>query len=113
MGGSQPFSQDSVHAEDYPLFLRVVKSLFYKFVEKTSSDCKEKCLDEFYCTRIIYWNHNYHSSTNENLNDNAPSDEEDIREIVQETSQNIFNSTRERITENVLLKCYNFFLVPM
>jgi hypothetical protein len=32
-----------------------VKDLFYKFVDSTAKVCKEKCMDEFYSTRTIYW----------------------------------------------------------
>jgi len=103
--------QDSVSAEDYPHFVHSVKSLFYKFVDKTASACKEKCMDEFYCTRIIYWNQKFYDQ--KKLPELNGADEEEIREIVSESSQDIFNNTRERIAENVLLKCYNYFLVPM
>ena len=115
-GGQNSFGmginpQDSVAAEDYPHFVHHVKSLFYKFVDKTAAACKEKCMDEFYCTRIVYWNQKFNSQ--HKLPDIQGADEEDLREIVHEAAQEIFNNTRERIAENVLLKCYNYFLVPM
>jgi hypothetical protein len=40
-------------------------------------------------------------------------DQEDTKTAVVNLATDIFNELRDRITKNVLLKFYNFFLVPM
>jgi len=95
----------------YPYFTYHVKDLFNKFVESTAKQCKEKCLDEFYSTRTIYWD-----LTSEFSNRNLPlerNDQEDTKKQVINLSTELFNELRDRITRNVMLKFYNFFLVPM
>lgn len=63
-------------------------------------------MDEFYCTKLIYWEH---AKSGEIL----PSSEKDSKKFVETLSRKLFNEIRQRITKNVLLKCYNFFLVPL
>jgi len=97
--------------EHYPYFTYHVKDLFNKFVENTAKVCKEKCMDEFYSTRTIYWD-----LTSEYSDRNLPldrNDGEDTKTAVVNLSTELFNELRDRITKNVLLKFYNFFLVPM
>jgi hypothetical protein len=95
----------------YPYFTYHVKDLYYKFVDMSSKLCKEKCMDEFYSTRTIYWD-----LTSEYVDRNLPlerTDQEDTKTAVVNLSTDIFNELRDRITKNVLLKFYNFFLVPV
>eukprot|EP01118_Nematostelium_gracile_P015485 TRINITY_DN6219_c0_g1_i1.p1 TRINITY_DN6219_c0_g1~~TRINITY_DN6219_c0_g1_i1.p1 ORF type:complete len:824 (-),score=312.45 TRINITY_DN6219_c0_g1_i1:78-2549(-) len=95
----------------YPYFTYHVKDLFFKFVDNTAKICKEKCMDEFYSTRTIYW-----ELTSENPEKNLPlerNDLDDTKTAVVTLATNIFNDSRDRITRNVLFKFYNFFLVPM
>jgi len=95
----------------YPYFTYHVKDLFYKFVDVTAKTCKEKCMDEFYSTRTIYW-----ELTSEYADRNLPlerNDQDDTKTAVVKLATDIFNLLRDRITSNVLLKFYNFFLVPM
>jgi hypothetical protein len=96
--------------ERYPYFTYHVKDLYNKFVEHTARTCKEKCLDEFYSTRTILWDFTEYADKNMPLERN---DSEDTRGAVVQLSTELFNSIRDRITKNVLLKFYNFFLVPM
>jgi hypothetical protein len=44
-----------IHIEDYPYFTHSVKEIYFKFVDQTAATCKAKCIDEFHCTRLIYW----------------------------------------------------------
>jgi len=95
----------------YPYFTYHVKDLYFKFVELTAKICKEKCMDEFYSTRTIYWD-----LTSDYADRNLPlerNDNEDVKTAVVNLSTDLFNELRDRITKNVLLKFYNFFLVPM
>jgi hypothetical protein len=41
--------------DEYPFFIHAVKDLYFKFVDETAESCKKKCKDEFYSTRLIYW----------------------------------------------------------
>jgi len=94
----------------YPFFTYHVKDLYYKYVDLTAKVCKEKCMDEFYSTRTIYWD------LTEYADRPLPtdrSDQEDTKTAVVNLSTDLFNEIRDRITKNVLLKFYNFFLVPM
>jgi len=68
-------------------------------------------MDEFYSTRTIYWD-----LTSEYADRSMPlerNDLEDTKAAVVHLSTELFNELRDRITKNVLLKFYNFFLVPM
>ena len=95
----------------YPYFTYHVKDVFYKFVDGAAKTCREKCLDEFYSTRTIYWD-----ITESNLQGDLPQDRGDAansQAAVDKLSTSAFEKIRERITTNVLLKFYNFFLVPV
>jgi hypothetical protein len=94
----------------YPYFTYHVKDLFNKYVEHTARVCKEKCMDEFYSTRTILWDFTEFADKSLPLERN---DQEDTRTSVVQLATELFNSLRDRITKNVLLKLYNFFLVPM
>ena len=39
----------------YPFFTYHVKDLYIKFVDRTAKVVQQKCLDEFYGTRTIFW----------------------------------------------------------
>jgi len=102
------FSKD---IDRFPYFTYHVKDLYGKFVDTTAKMCKEKCMDEFYNTRTIYWD-----ITSEYTDRNLPlerNDQEDTRVAVVKLTTDLFNQLRDRISKNVLLKFYNFFLVPM
>lgn len=97
--------------ERYPFFIYHVKDLFNKFIERAAKICKEKCMDEFYSTKTIYWD-----LTSEYADRNLPlerNDQDDVKQAVVSLSTKLFAELRDRITKNVLLKFYNFFLVPM
>jgi len=95
----------------YPYFTYHVKDLYFKFVDNAAKICKEKCLDEFYSTKTIYWD-----LTSEYSDRQLPlerNDLEDTKTAVVHLATELFSELRDRITRNVLLKFYNFFLVPM
>jgi len=103
-------SIDMDNIDQYPYFTHHVKDLYYKFIEQTAKVCKEKCLDEFYSTRTIYW------ELTEHPDQSLPhlrNDHQDTKAAVDHLATQLFDSIRVRITKNVLLKFYNFFLVPM
>eukprot|EP01116_Phalansterium_solitarium_P012696 TRINITY_DN2920_c0_g3_i1.p1 TRINITY_DN2920_c0_g3~~TRINITY_DN2920_c0_g3_i1.p1 ORF type:complete len:831 (+),score=329.51 TRINITY_DN2920_c0_g3_i1:129-2621(+) len=97
--------------KSYPYFTYNVKDLYNKFVEQTAKACKDKCLDEFYSTRTIYWDYT-ESASNKALSLER-TDQDDLKTAVVDLSTQLFLKQRERITKNVMLKFYNFFLVPI
>jgi len=100
--------------DEYPFFTHAVKDLYFKFVEETAESCKKKCRDEFYSTRLIYWElTNLHSKMPAIKEGKADSNSEDTKKAVIQLATATFNSIRERIAKNIALKSYNFFLVPM
>eukprot|EP01092_Planopodium_desertum_P009917 TRINITY_DN4335_c0_g2_i5.p1 TRINITY_DN4335_c0_g2~~TRINITY_DN4335_c0_g2_i5.p1 ORF type:complete len:275 (+),score=67.13 TRINITY_DN4335_c0_g2_i5:30-827(+) len=110
--GVQPLSQ----ILDYPYFLHSVRDSYNSFIDEIATVCKSKCLDEFYCTKIIYWDLlNLSKSVLPDLPKDADlaTKEEAARETVEKYAKILFQDIRQRITTNVLLKCYNFYLVPM
>jgi len=109
-------NQDSLlNIDDYPYFTHSVKEIYFKFVDQTAAACKAKCLDEFYCTRLIYWELNQNSSTDLSKYSyaNGGPDSKEVQRDVMELASQLFADVRNRITKNVLLKCYNYFLIPM
>lgn len=103
------FSVDDI--EQYPYFTYHVKDLYFKFVDSVAKVCKDKCLDEFYSTRTIYWE----MTENEKVL-NLPQAEksaDETRKLVIEQAKNLFEMIKDRIEKNVKLKFYNFFLLPM
>jgi ribosomal protein S7 len=39
--------------------------------------------------------------------------EEEVRKAVEKLANKVFEDTKKRICKNVILKFYNFFLIPM
>eukprot|EP01114_Cavostelium_apophysatum_P002313 TRINITY_DN1204_c0_g1_i2.p1 TRINITY_DN1204_c0_g1~~TRINITY_DN1204_c0_g1_i2.p1 ORF type:complete len:686 (-),score=244.80 TRINITY_DN1204_c0_g1_i2:48-2105(-) len=103
-------ASDVEELDQYPYFTYAVKDLYYKFVDATAEECKRKCKDEFFCTRLIHW-----ELTNlDGKTINFPKgDKEDIRKAVVSLANELFDKIRDRIAKSVLLKSYNFFLVPL
>lgn len=98
-----------IGVDEFPFFTHHVKDLYEGFISTIAEECRDKCMDEFYCTRLIYW---------ENTKVSAPSSSKkdvnsDVKDAVQGLAAKIFESIKERITRNILLKCHNFFLAPM
>lgn len=117
-----------ISPEEFPYYTHHVKDLFAEFVAHVAEECREKCMDEFYCTKLIYWETNQASSAahaasgdKENSKENSKSSSASAQqsqqqlnpESVQVLAKEIFNATKLRITRNILLKCHNYFLVPM
>ncbi|GAM24162.1 hypothetical protein SAMD00019534_073370 [Acytostelium subglobosum LB1] len=101
---------DMENIDQYPYFTHHVRDLFFKFIEQASKICKEKCMDEFYSTRTIYWELTEHPDQSLPV---VRNDHQDTRATVEHLTTQLFESIRKRITKNVLLKFYNFFLVPI
>jgi hypothetical protein len=111
------FSTDLLEASDddfnrFPYFIYHVKDLYNEFVDQTSELVRNKCNDEFYCTAAIYWD----ISEMTDLSAHIPKDISDMKQVkdsVVNLSSKIFDDLKSRIAKNVMLKFYNFFLIPM
>lgn len=103
----------AINIDDYPYFTHSVKEMYFKFVDQTATECKSKCMDEFYCTRLIYWELQQDGVDLSKYNHASGKDREAIRQAVMTLASKLFDDIKARITKNVLLKCYNFFLIPM
>lgn len=105
-------SMNIENAHHYPYFTNFVKNLFYKFVDEKASYCKDRCMDEFYSTKTIFWELTEFSDRKHSTSipDKNP---EDTKAAVSKLATDLFNSIRDRITKNVMLKFFNFFLVPV
>eukprot|EP01098_Paradermamoeba_levis_P006680 TRINITY_DN276_c0_g2_i1.p1 TRINITY_DN276_c0_g2~~TRINITY_DN276_c0_g2_i1.p1 ORF type:complete len:633 (+),score=230.65 TRINITY_DN276_c0_g2_i1:473-2371(+) len=92
--------------ESYPYFLGIVKEFYLKYLERQAKVAVDKCLDEFYCTRIIHW---------ELMNEfrNISPEPDQAKKMVVQYATEKFTEIRKRITKNVMLKIYNFLLVPL
>jgi hypothetical protein len=105
--GQSQQAEFDIGVDEFPFFTHHVKDLYETFINTVAEECRDKCMDEFYCTRLIYW---------ENTKVTPPSskkDAGDVKDAVQGLASKIFDSIKERITRNILLKCHNFFLAPM
>jgi len=95
----------------YPYFTYHVKDLYYKFVDAVGEHCLKKCLEEFYSSPVLYWDFTEMEREAHNLklaNIDQPS-----HKTISQLSQEYFKELQQRILYNVVLKLYNFFLVPL
>jgi hypothetical protein len=56
--GNSPAASSHFSVEElveFPHFLYAVKERFNVFVQKISEECAAKLRDEFYSTRLVYW----------------------------------------------------------
>jgi len=111
-------SQDSVLLEtmnDYPFFTNTVKDLYYAFIENTSKACRDRAMDEFYDSKLIYWEATTFNITTADLPGlgKKQADANEVREAVEKLASKLFDEMRNRIVKNIMLKTYNYFLVPM
>jgi len=97
--------------DQYPYFTYAVKDLFNKFVDTTAEECRKKCKDEFFCTRLIHWE--LTNLDGKSLTFPKGDNKDEVKKAVVELATNLFNKIRDRICKSVLLKSYNYFLVPM
>eukprot|EP01118_Nematostelium_gracile_P002520 TRINITY_DN1274_c0_g1_i2.p1 TRINITY_DN1274_c0_g1~~TRINITY_DN1274_c0_g1_i2.p1 ORF type:complete len:497 (+),score=147.94 TRINITY_DN1274_c0_g1_i2:627-2117(+) len=99
--------------EKYPFFTAAVRDSFDKFVDETAVSCKKKCIDEFLSTRLIYWELTNFSTEAKTLNLGPKTSREEAVKAVSKLANELFTRIKDRIVKNVMLKSYNFFLVPM
>jgi len=112
-GNGVPTMDSSIeNVSQYKYLTFHVKNLYDKFVQDTAAVVKKKCMDEFYSTRTIYWDLTELNGKDANIPIGGASPS-DTKDAVTNLAAKLFDDLRERITKNVLLKFYNFFLVPI
>ena len=109
-GESSSFDVDDT--QQYRFFRNFVNELFETFVDNQSKFCEVKCFDEFYSTKTIYW-YQTEDKKSDLSNLKEITTPEATKKVVVEMAQEIFDRISKRILRNVLLKFYNFFLVPI
>lgn len=93
--------------EEFPYYTHYVKDLYHDIVNRIAEECREKCLDEFGCTNLIYW------EAGSKVKESKKEKDLDPKDLVNKLTEEIFNTIKTRLTRNLLLKCHNYFLVPM
>lgn len=100
----------SASFDQYPYFVSFVKDSYNKYVNDVAESCLRKCEDEFSCTQLVCWQ----AKKDGRLPDlEQGGSQEQINALVSKLVQDLFADIKERVKTNVMLKCYNFFLVPM
>jgi Dynamin family len=103
--GGQVSNVDDI--TQYTYFTYHVQNLYDEFVDQVAKQAQDKCMDEFYSPRTIYWEI---TKLEQRTPDSSGGD--DGSEVIR-MAEDIFKDVRDRISSNVVLKFYNFFLVPM
>jgi len=73
----------------------------------------QKCSDEFYNTQTICWELTEFMNDEVQMERTASNSPEDVHAAVSKMVPKIWASVRNRITRNIILKFYNFFLLPI
>ncbi|GAM21039.1 hypothetical protein SAMD00019534_042140 [Acytostelium subglobosum LB1] len=113
-GASGAMTSALVNIDDHPYFTYAIKEMYFKFIDQIVQTCKSKCIDEFYTTRLIYWE----LQNNDELKalseaGAAAKTKDDTQRVVNKLAAKLFRDTKARITKNIMLKCFNYFLIPM
>eukprot|EP01098_Paradermamoeba_levis_P015179 TRINITY_DN7566_c0_g1_i1.p1 TRINITY_DN7566_c0_g1~~TRINITY_DN7566_c0_g1_i1.p1 ORF type:complete len:134 (+),score=48.73 TRINITY_DN7566_c0_g1_i1:106-507(+) len=66
-------------------------------------------MDEFSCTRLIHWD----IINMKEINFDIKNSKEESKKLITHLTNQIFLDIRDRISKNVVLKVYNFFLGPL
>lgn len=107
---AEAHARDDIAMSQFPFFTHSVRSHFAKFVEDASAVCLAKCEDEFMATRLLQWEAaNIGADDLKGLSESSSKAEA----IVEKIAVKLFKANQKRIIENVKLKTYNYFFVPM
>jgi len=91
----------------YSYFQSTVRDIFFEYVDKTAQICRDKCMNEIQCTQLIYWEVTSKLAVPDKVTPDS------IQKFILNMSTQLFNDIRETITNNILLKCHNYFSVVM
>jgi len=93
-------------AGDFPFFHNWLNMLYYKFVDEAMESFEKKCRVEFLSTPVLAWSI-LEQQQADVVREYKPGG--DIIVAVRGIADAVFVSSRDRICNNVLLKCYDFF----
>jgi hypothetical protein len=96
---------------DYPFFTAAVKSFYLDVVYALADRTRAKCLDEFRCTQMVYWAGAIDES--KLPSSKKRDDPKELKKSVGALAQELFDSIKKRLADNVVLKCHNSLLVPI
>jgi hypothetical protein len=93
-----------------PYFMAQVKDLYNRYIDEIAQQTLRKCHEEFYCTRLVYWDLN---SSQVELLEKFKAGSATADEAVRSLAENLFESIKKRVVSNILLKTYEGLLVPV
>jgi len=93
-------------AGDFPFFHNWLNMLYYKFVDEAMETFEQKCRVEFLSTPVLAWSV-LEQQQPDAVREYKPGD--DLVVAVRGIADAVFISSRDRICNNVLLKCYDYF----
>jgi len=97
-------TQDQVG--DFPFFHMWLDTLYFKFVDEAMASFEEKCRLEFLATPVLAWSI-LEQCQLDVVREYKPGG--DIIVAIRSIADAVFINSRDRICNNVLLKCYDFF----
>lgn len=86
----------------FPRFWWHVRELWENYVDDQAKACKDKCMDEIECTKLLVWNSEELAASYK--------DTGDFSRTVKDLAKFIFDEHRERIVQNTLLKIHEMLL---
>ena len=86
-------------------FVTFVKDRYMAFIEDASARCQEACMHEFHSSCTVHWDLTANSSDKPA----APSTTSEVRDL----AASLFDTLKQRIVSNVIVKFYQFLLVPL
>ncbi|KAL6080673.1 Dynamin family protein (Fragment), variant 3 [Balamuthia mandrillaris] len=111
VGGSKKELLSTTSLEDLPYFHQRLREFYLNFVNRCAQICREKCVDEFCSTRIIYWE--LSSFPSKSLRIKNTQSAKQSRDKVGQLAVALWDQIKQRTSHNIALKCHHFFLVPM
>ena len=100
---------------DYPQFTWHVRDLFDNFIDDLGKNCLDKCIDELVCTQLLYWEQTSKAQVLKQVPSfsAAKRNNDTTKASVETLATEIFYEQQVRITHNVLLKAYDYFMVRL
>mmetsp|Transcript_22683 Transcript_22683/g.38501 ORF Transcript_22683/g.38501 Transcript_22683/m.38501 type:complete len:677 (+) Transcript_22683:47-2077(+) len=108
---AQPDASALANPNDFPFFTSAVKSFYLDVVNALAERTRSKCLDEFQCTQLIYWENGIDEK--KLPSSKKKDDQKETLKSVNALAHELFDKTKQRLADNVILKCHSAFLVPI
>lgn len=99
------------NVNDFPFFTSAVKSFYLDVVHALAERTRSKCLDEFQCTQLIDWQGGMDEK--KLPSSKKKDDAKETLKSVTALSTQLFDDIKQRLADNIVLKCHSSFLVPI